>query len=146
MRASSHQSQILLFPDMYVGAATPARREHNAGKKVIDKLLKLRRSLTATESSFLPQINSCIDEIRSFSRLSDDQLEERILYAIEHQAAHTFTEIVEETRMTPDRVRGIIKKLSDRNIVYAVRRFIPGCGKPNFLLKSRRITGNVEAV
>lgn len=118
----------------------------DAGRSVIDKLLKLRRSLTADESAYITQINDCIEEIRAFSRLDDAKLRERILFAIEKQAAHTLTEIIDETRTTPERVKAAMKQLNDDGLVYAVRRFIPGCGKPNFLYKSRRVPDNVEAV
>lgn len=123
-----------------------AKRPVDAGRSVIDKLLKLRRSLTADEAAYITQINDCIEEIRAFSRLDDDKLKDRILFAIEKQAAHTLTEIIDETRTTPERVKAAMKQLNEAGLVYAVRRFIPGCGKPNFLYKSRRVPDNVEAV
>jgi len=111
-----------------------------AGKSVIEKLLKVRRSLSTPEQMFgLPRINALIDEMRSMLKASDTRCEDMILYSIERQGATTETEIAEDTRIHRKIVDGIVADMLERNILYKVSRTVIGSDRPQFALKSRRV-------
>lgn len=111
-----------------------------AGKAVIDRLLKVRRSLSPQEQRFgLPRLNLLIEELRSLIRSSPTQREEMVLYAVEKQGATTETEISEDTRLHRDVVRELVQSLYDKDMLYKVSRHVPGSGRPQFAIKSRRL-------
>jgi hypothetical protein len=111
-----------------------------AGKALIDRLLKVRRSLSPSEQRFgLPKLNLLIEEFRSLIRATPTQREEMILYAVEVQGATTETEISEDTRLHRDVVRDIVQSLYDKDLLYRVSRLVPGSGRPQFAIKSRRL-------
>lgn len=110
-----------------------------AGKTLIDRLLKVRRSMTLEEQRLgLPRLNLLIEELRSLVRATPNQREEMVLYAIERQGATTPTEISEDTRIHRDLVDELLKSMLDKNLVYRVRRHVPGSDRPQFAIKSRR--------
>lgn len=109
-----------------------------AGQSLVTKLLKVRQSLAGDESLYRAHVNACIDTIRGFSEFSDTKREELVLYAIERQGATTPTEIAEDTRLDPEIIKGILIDLHARGIVYQVKKYIPGSGRPWTMLKSRR--------
>ena len=110
-----------------------------AAKSAIDKLLKVRRSLSASEQAFcLPRVNLLIEELRSLTRATPTQREEMVLYAIERSGCTTETEISEDTRLHRSVVNDIVKSLIEKNILYRVSRTVIGSGRPQFALKSRR--------
>jgi tRNA(Ile)-lysidine synthase TilS/MesJ len=110
-----------------------------ASKSVIDKLLKVRRSLDSQEQRFaLPKINLLIEELRSLTRATPTQREEMVLYAVERQGATTETEIAEDTRLHRSVVREMVQSLFDKNILYQVSRTVIGSGRPQFAIKSNR--------
>jgi len=110
-----------------------------AGKSLVQKLLKVRRSLDNTELEYLPELNTLIDKLRQVTKYSDHQREELVLYAIERSGATTVNEIAEDTKFTGDTVKEILHELHARNLVYQVRKYIPGSDRPNFAIKSRRV-------
>lgn len=116
----------------------------HASKSLVKKLYDLRRGLDPTEQLYVAQINSCIEAIRDLSRYTDSKREELVLYAIEKSQATTPTEIAEDTRLDLSIVKNILQDLHARDIVYQVRRYIPGSDRQYFILKSRRVE-NVEA-
>jgi hypothetical protein len=112
----------------------------SAGKSVIDKLLKVRRSLSPDEQRFgLPKINLIIEELRSLTRATPTQREEMILYAVERQGATTETEISEDTRLHRSVVKELVKILIDKDLLYVVPRTVIGSGRPQFAIKSKRL-------
>lgn len=115
-----------------------------AGKSLQTKLIKIRQSLGPNEALFLAHINECLEAVRAYSRFSDTQREELVLWAIEKSQATNVTEISEDTRLDPSIVKEILKDLHARDIVYQVKRYIPGSDRQYYLLKSRRVQ-NVEA-
>lgn len=124
--------------DMDVQADEPNGNGH-AAKSVIDKLLKVRRSLTPEEQRFgLPKVNLLIEEFRSLVRATPTQLEEMILYAVERQGATTETEIAEDTRLHRSVVKEIVDGLIDAGSLYKVSRTVIGSGRPQFAIKSNR--------
>jgi hypothetical protein len=112
---------------------------HQAGKTVVEKLLKVRRGLNPEEEHYLIQINACIEQIRSVSRLNDRQREEVILFAIEVQGAITVKEISEDTRLSVDIVKDTLRLLIRQKIVYETPRYVPGSGRQYFMYKSNRV-------
>lgn len=117
----------------------PVPVEDAAGKAVIDKLLKVRRSLSPAEERFaLPKINFLIEEFRSLIRATPTQREEMVLYAIERSGATTETEISEDTRLHRTVVKDLVQSLIDKGILYKVSRLVPGSGRPQFAIKSNR--------
>ncbi len=129
-----------LFGGLSEVAETPAVNEAAVSKSVIDKILKVRRSLSAAEQEFaLPKINLLIEELRSMVRMTPTQREEQVLYSIERQGATTETEIAEDTRLHRSKVREIIESLVQKNILYLVRKTVVGSDRPQFAIKSRRL-------
>jgi DNA-binding MarR family transcriptional regulator len=126
------------------GEEPSADATRRAGKSLVYKLLEVRRSMTAEEQAFLPQINECLASVRSYSSLSDTQREELVLHAIEKSMATNIKEISEDTRLDPAIVKAIVQDLGSRGILYQVKRYIPGSDRQYFLIKSRRVK-NVEA-
>lgn len=119
--------------------AEPVPVEDAAGKAVIDKLLKVRRSLSPAEERFaLPKINFLIEEFRSLIRATPTQREEMVLYSIERSGATTETEISEDTRLHRTVVKDLVQSLIDKGILYKVSRLVPGSGRPQFAIKSNR--------
>lgn len=117
----------------------PVPVEDAAGKAVIDKLLKVRRSLSPAEERFaLPKINFLIEEFRSLIRATPTQREEMVLYSIERSGATTETEISEDTRLHRTVVKDLVQSLIDKGILYKVSRLVPGSGRPQFAIKSNR--------
>ncbi len=117
-----------------------APAEDAAGKAVIDKLLKVRRSLSPAEERFaLPKINFLIEEFRSLIRATPTQREEMVLYSIERSGATTETEISEDTRLHRTVVKDLVQSLIDKGILYKVSRLVPGSGRPQFAIKSNRV-------
>jgi len=120
--------------------AEPVPVEDAAGKAVIDKLLKVRRSLSPAEERFaLPKINFLIEEFRSLIRATPTQREEMVLYSIERSGATTETEISEDTRLHRTVVKDLVQSLIDKGILYKVSRLVPGSGRPQFAIKSNRV-------
>lgn len=110
-----------------------------AAKSVIDRLLKVRRSLTPAEQLFaLPQISCLIEELRSLARATPSQREEMVLYSIERQGAVTETEIAEDTKLHRSMVEKIVSRLIDIGTLYRVKRTVIGSDRPQFALKSNR--------
>lgn len=111
-----------------------------AAKSLIDKLLKVRRSLTPDEERFgQPRINLLIEEFRSLVRMTPTQREETVLYSIERQGATTETEIAEDTRLHRAIVKQLVESLIDKGILYKVSRTVIGSDRPQFAIKSRRV-------
>lgn len=114
--------------------------ETDAAKRVIDKLLKVRRSLTDDEQRFgLPRVNLLIEELRSLARATPTQREEMVLYAVERSGATTETEISEDTRLHRDIVKEVVQGLCDKKLLYSVPRTVIGSGRPQFAIKSTRV-------
>lgn len=111
-----------------------------AARAVIDKILKVRRSLSPAEQEFaLPRINLLIEELRSLVRMTPTQREEQVLYSIERQGATTETEISEDTKLHRVKVKEIVQSLVDKNILYIVRKTVVGSDRPQFAIKSKRL-------
>ncbi len=111
-----------------------------AAKAVIDKLLKVRRSLSAPEQEFgLPKINLLIEELRSLVRATPSQREEMVLYSVERQGAVSETEIAGDTKLHRKVVEQIVADLIEKQILYKVRRLVPGSDRPQFAIKSNRV-------
>lgn len=111
-----------------------------AAKAVIDKLLKVRRSLSGPEQEFgLPKINLLIEELRSLVRSTPSQREEMVLYSVERQGAISETEIAEDTKLHRSVVKQIVNALIDKELLYRVRRHVPGSDRPQFAIKSNRV-------
>jgi hypothetical protein len=131
------EPQTSLFDTVPVASPAP---EDAAGKAVIDKLLKVRRSLSPAEERFaLPKINFLIEEFRSLIRATPIQREEMVLYSIERSGATTETEISEDTRLHRTVVKDLVQSLIDKGILYKVSRLVPGSGRPQFAIKSNRV-------
>jgi predicted HTH transcriptional regulator len=114
--------------------------EDQAAKAMIDKLLKVRRSLSPAEEQFgLPRLNLLIDEFRSLVRATPTQREEMVLYAIERQGATTETEIAEDTRLHRSKVRDLVAGLMEKGVLYQVSRTVIGSDRPQFAIKSKRV-------
>jgi len=131
--------QPWLFPAMVAVVPFAEYDRRQAGKSLVQKLLKVRRSLDNTELEYLPELNTLIDKLRQVTKYSDHQREELVLYAIERSGATTVNEIAEDTKFTGDTVKEILHELHARNLVYQVRKYIPGSDRPNFAIKSRRV-------
>ena len=100
------EPQTSLFDTVPVASPAP---EDAAAKAVIDKLLKVRRSLSPAEERFaLPKINFLIEEFRSLIRATPIQREEMVLYSIERSGATTETEISEDTRLHRTVVKDLV--------------------------------------
>jgi hypothetical protein len=109
-----------------------------ASKSVIDKLLKVRRSLDSQEQRFaLPKINLLIEELRSLTRATPTQREEMVLYAVERQGATTETEIAEDTRLHRSVVREMVQSLFDKNI--CIKYLVPSSAPDGRSLRSNQI-------
>jgi len=131
------EPQTSLFDTVPVASPAP---EDAAAKAVIDKLLKVRRSLSPAEERFaLPKINFLIEEFRSLIRATPTQREEMVLYSIERSGATTETEISEDTRLHRTVVKDLVQSLIDKGILYKVSRLVPGSGRPQFAIKSNRV-------
>lgn len=131
------EPQTSLFDTVPVASPAP---EDAAAKAVIEKLLKVRRSLSPDEERFgLPKINFLIEEFRSLIRATPTQREEMVLYSIERSGATTETEISEDTRLHRTVVKDLVQSLIDKGILYKVSRLVPGSGRPQFAIKSNRV-------
>lgn len=128
--------QPWLFPELNI--PIPLENKREAGKRIVEKLHRLRRSLDIGELEFIAQVNGCIDQIRSLTKLTDTQREEVVLYSIEKQGATTFTEIAEDTRLHVSVVKQIVISLKSQGRLRQPRKYIPGSGKPNYITKSVR--------
>lgn len=118
-------------------AKVAADREY---RRAIDAILKARRELQAFgQERGITQINSCLEALRSMSRLTDTQTEELVLVAIEIQGATTPTEIAEDSRLPASVVKEILKELIEKNILYLVPKFIPGSDRTYYMYKSMRV-------
>lgn len=109
-----------------------------SAKAVIDKQLKLRRSLVGTEEIWLDEINRSIESIRSLSRLTDNQREELVLYSIERQGATTFDEIAGDTRLHVSVVKEIVAKLQADGRLRRPKKHVPLSGRSYHMFKSER--------
>jgi DNA-binding MarR family transcriptional regulator len=142
MPAVAHQTTLPVQPWLFeMGEPDPAKlnadREY---RRAIDAVLKARRELLSfAQERGIPQINMCLEALRSISRLSDSQSEEIILHAIERQGATTLTEIAEDSRLAPAVVKVLVKNLLEKNILYLVPKFIPGSDRQYFMYKSNRV-------
>lgn len=131
------EPQTSLFDTVPVASPAP---EDAAAKAVIEKLLKVRRSLSPAEERFaLPKINFLIEEFRSLIRATPTQREEMVLYSVERSGATTETEISEDTRLHRTVVKDLVQSLIDKGILYKVSRLVPGSGRPQFAIKSNRV-------
>ena len=130
--------QPYLFPvaDLPLLSDDEIRRK---GMNVIRKIYKVRKSLVGGETCYVNYLNDAIARIRAVSRLSDNQREELVLYAIERQGATSLTEIVEDTRIDRKSVEIILESLMNREILYNTRKYTPGMDKKNYMYKSIRV-------
>ena len=113
--------------------------ERRRAKLIVDKLLKVRRSLDLNlDARHYEAITRACEEIRAFARLTDTQREELILYSIEKQGASTATEIAEDTRLHISIVKKLLDKLFDAGVVYFPDRYVPLSGRQWQMIKSRR--------
>jgi hypothetical protein len=131
--------QPFLFPEMAAVAPFVECDRRQAGKSVVQKLLKARRSLEAGELEYLPHLNELIDKIRAVAKFSDHQREGLVLYSIERSGACTLKEISEDTRLPVEAVKEIVETLGQAGTLYMVRRYVPGSDRPQYSIKSRRV-------
>ena len=131
--------QPWLFPHMVAVVPFAEYDRRQAGKSLVQKLLKTRRSLTIAEQQFLPDLNALIDKLRQTAKFTDHQREELVLYAIERSGATTPNEIAEDTKLSRDAVNEILHSLAMRNVIYQARRYVPGSDRPQFAIKSHRV-------
>lgn len=111
----------------------------NAGKRVVQKLLQVRRQLSAVESTeYYAEISELIDRIRRKTSVSNQKREELVLYSIEQSGACTPSEIAEDTKIPRNIVDEIIHSLAMRQVIYQTRRYVPGSDRPQFMIKSSR--------
>jgi hypothetical protein len=142
MRAAVLQLEEIFQPYLFdMGVPDPykanADREY---KRAIDAVLKARREVAASgQERGITQINVCLEALRSISKLTDTQTEERILYAIERQGATTPTEIAEDSRLAITVVKKILANLISSNTLYLAPKFIPGSDRQYFMYKSNRV-------
>lgn len=121
-------------------ATMPPDKLQSAGKTMVDRLLKVRRSLSTEEQLIgLPRLNLLIEELRSLTRATPTQREEMVLYAVERQGATTATEIAEDTRLHPLMVKEILDSLYKKNLLYKVKKTVIGSGRQNYAIKSHRV-------
>lgn len=126
-----------LFPDFVNTDTTKVVvSETFAAKKVLRHLYQVRTK--NPHNPIAPELNKIIKIARALTGATPTQIEGKILYAIEKQAAWTITEISEETGLSREIVINNLKILIENSLVIKVRRFIPGSDKPNFLFKSKR--------
>jgi len=128
-----------LFDIEPVKTAGVSALDEAAGKSLIDKLLKLRRTLTKDEQQFgLNNLNQLIEDYRALIRATPSQREEMVLYAIERSGCTTETEISEDTRLHRCVVAELVNALINRGVLYRVSRTVIGSGRPQFAIKSNR--------
>lgn len=109
-------------------------------KRAIDAVLKARKYLTDLgQERGIAQINTCLEALRSIARLTDTQIEEIVLHAVERQGATTQTEIAEDSRLSLAVVKEVLKELLEKNILYLAPKFIPGSDRQYYMYKSNRI-------
>jgi hypothetical protein len=131
--------QPWLFPDIALADSFVSDDDLRlAAKAVIDKELKVRRSLAGPELLFVDELNKLIEHIRSLSRLSDTQREELVLYSIERQGATTFDEIAGDTRLHVSVVKEIVEKLKTDGRLTTPKKYIPGSDRSYPMFKSSR--------
>ena len=107
-------------------------------RKMIGDVILLRRDLAPELEEYRPLFNTFIEDLRALSRLSGSQLEEQILYSIEKQGATTVTEISEDLRMAPEKIKAKVEEMMDRGDLYKVKKYIPGSDRAWYMIKSRR--------
>lgn len=138
-RSKMAESHTLFDLDISPGVVVDVSDEA-AGKSLIDKLLRVRRSLTPDEQRFgLSHLNKLIEDYRSLIRATPSQREEMVLYSIERSGATTETEIAEDTRLHRCVVSELVAALINRGLLYRVSRLVPGSGRPQFAIKSNRV-------
>lgn len=125
-----------LFPDFVNAEMSVNVSEIFAAKKILRHLYQVRND--NPHNPIAPELDKIIKIARAFTNATPTQIEGRILYAVEKQAAWTITEIVEETGLSREIIINNLKILLNKSLVVKVRRFIPGSDKPNFLFKSTR--------
>lgn len=133
-------SKMTEYPNLFDPGTATIEPDEQAAKSLIDKLLKVRRSLSPDEQRFgLPKVNLLIEELRSLSRATPTQREEMVLYSVERQGATTETEIAEDTRLHKAVVKELVASLVQKGVLYIVSRTVIGSGRPQFAIKSNRV-------
>lgn len=130
--------QPTLFPDYHPPRPPgPVLSVRQSARQLLRSLYALRK--THERNIFLPELNHLIDRLRAFTRASQTQIEESILYAIEVQMCWTFAELCEETQIERRALENLIEHLVAENKVRLVPRYIPGSGRQYFMIKSNRL-------
>lgn len=101
----------------------------------------MRRELLTKEEDgdLLKYLGDAISQIRFYPNLTNSQMEELILYAVEKFQCVSVTEICEETLFGKEDVKRIVAKLKAENILYEAKRFVPLSDRQYFILRSRRV-------
>lgn len=123
------------------GLTAEERERRKEGSRIAARLCRIRRESLAEGAG--PEIVAALDkgikEIRFLSRLTNSQMEELVLYAVEKLGCCTAREISENIRLDLESVKAIVEDLKDKNLLYEIERYVPKSGRQYFALKSTRV-------
>lgn len=95
----------------------------DAGKNVVRRLLSVRQELQAEDNhSYIHLLNDAINAVRAESSYSAAQSERLILNSIEKSQANTFEEIADDTRLSVEIVKRIVRRLESENVLGIIPR------------------------
>ena len=123
------------------GLTAEERERRKEGSRIAARLYRIRRESLAEGAG--PEIVAALDkgikEIRFLSRLTNSQMEELVLYAVEKLGCCTAREISENIRLDLESVKTIVEDLKEKNLLYEIKRYVPLSGRQYFALKSARV-------
>lgn len=73
--------------------------------------------MAKNDLAFIHLLNDAIKAIRTEATLSNEQRETLVLNSIERSCANTFQEIAEDTRLSIETVRQIVRRLESENVL-----------------------------
>lgn len=117
---------------------TDATPRESAGKRLVSRINKLRRSLPPSEKEFDSYLAGVVREIKTISGLSDAKRQELILFCIEESHAHTIAEIAGDTHLSEPAVKTFVKQLLDDGTLEARQRLTVGGSANQTLIFSKR--------
>lgn len=128
--------QPALFP--FETADAPAETPRaEAGRLLVRKLNRLRRSLPEAEAEFDAYLARAVRDIRCASSMDDEARRSRILAAIERSCAHAFDEIADDVDLPNGQVRPLLASLVESGTVEAVPRLTIGGSQKQILYFSK---------
>jgi len=135
MFAESMIYQPFLFEDFEILPDAPSAE--SAGKRLVSKINKFRRSLSPSEREFDHYLARTVRDIKSVSSLDNEKQLELVLTCIE-TCCHTWAEIEEQSHFTALKVRELLAELNERGLIFGRKRHTIGGSANQQLIYSKR--------